>query len=438
MNRLRQPGDSDYDVLGLSPGATDEEIEIAFRQLIDGEGYRVGIPLNRQWLRAHQIKHAHALLSDPAKRRAYDESLSRADGALWVAATDDPAPVELVLPTPKPRRARPIKNRPAPVALVPSDAVRTSSRPKKAPDRAPRPDAEETARPIGKGPPSPAALVPSEAVRTSSRPKKAPDRTPRPDAEETARPIGKGPPSPDLSPPLNDNEGGPAPASVDNRKASVRSWGLTAVLAVGLGLVLIPSWLQGDRQPSSIERAREITLDGQRASVAGRGSEATAQQAGEPIPRDMADAQSPSTAKPADIAPPAAKPSSLPEKAAEARAIAPDQKPAAARSPAIKDARVRAVGPSRPVGRAPQWIGGGPTDADNPRGRYQGTVALQVNVVPSGRVSNCAPVRGSGDAKLDKLTCRLVRQRARFIPARDPQGRPVMGQAYITFAWVRR
>ena len=96
MNRLRQPGDSDYDVLGLSPGATDEEIEIAFRELIDGEGYRVGVPLNRQWLRAHQIKHAHASLSDREKRRAYDEWLSRADREPRVTGADDPAMVELV------------------------------------------------------------------------------------------------------------------------------------------------------------------------------------------------------------------------------------------------------------------------------------------------------------------------------------------------------
>ena len=70
MNRLRQPGDSDYDVLGVSPQATDEEINRAFRQLIDGEGYKIGVPLNRQWLRAHQIKAAHANLVNPAKRRA--------------------------------------------------------------------------------------------------------------------------------------------------------------------------------------------------------------------------------------------------------------------------------------------------------------------------------------------------------------------------------
>ncbi len=397
MNRLRQPGDSDYDVLGLSPGATDEEIEIAFRELIDGEGYRVGVPLNRQWLRAHQIKHAHASLSDPEKRRAYDEWLSRADREPWVTGADDPAMVELVLPSPKPRPARPIKNRPAPAALVPTDAVRTIS-------------AEE----------------------------RVPDRAPGPDAEETARPPHDEPPSPDLPPPLNDNAEDPLPASIDNRKASVRSWGLGAVLAISLGLVLLLSGVEWDRRPSTIEGTPEVTPDGRRASVAGRGNEVPVQEVSELIPKDMADARSPVDKKPAGIAPPAPKGPSLPAAAAEAREIAPIQKPPVDRSPTIKAARMAAVKPISPIGSAPQWIGGGPTDADNRRGQYQGTVALQVNVQPSGRVSNCAPVRGSGNAGLDKLTCRLVQQRARFIPARDPRGKRVVGQAYITFAWVRK
>ena len=163
-----------------------------------------------------------------------------------------------------------------------------------------------------------------------------------------------------------------------------------------------------------------------------------AQEITEPIPRDMADARLPANTEPAGIIPPTSKASSLPATAAETRAIAPDREPPVARPPTIKPARVAAVTPPSPIGSAPQWIGGGPTDADNRGGRYQGTVSLQINVEPSGRVSKCAPVRGSGNAGLDALTCRLVRERARFNPARDPQGRRVVGQSYMTFAWVRR
>lgn len=142
----------------------------------------------------------------------------------------------------------------------------------------------------------------------------------------------------------------------------------------------------------------------------------------------VANAQRPAAKRRAGIATPAAQTSSAPAKTAEARTAEPYHKPPPTRSPAIKKARVAAASPKSLVGNAPQWIGGGPTDADNRRGQYQGTVALQVNVEPSGRVSNCAPVRGSGDAGLDALTCRLVRERARFTPAHNSQGRPVASE----------
>ena len=90
------------------------------------------------------------------------------------------------------------------------------------------------------------------------------------------------------------------------------------------------------------------------------------------------------------------------------------------------------------VRKEPEWIGGGPTDADNRRGRYRGTVEVQVTVEPDGRVSRCAAVRGSGNPGLDALTCNLVQQRARFNPALDAQGRPVASQTFTTFFWGRR
>ena len=98
MNRLRQAGDSHYDVLGLPPGASAVEIDTSYRRLIDGEGYKVGVPLNRQWLRARQIKDAYGTLGDPEKRRAYDESLSRLPAAEPWAMTADPATDSLILP----------------------------------------------------------------------------------------------------------------------------------------------------------------------------------------------------------------------------------------------------------------------------------------------------------------------------------------------------
>jgi protein TonB len=51
--------------------------------------------------------------------------------------------------------------------------------------------------------------------------------------------------------------------------------------------------------------------------------------------------------------------------------------------------------------------------------RVRGTIGTD------GRVSDCVIIRGSGSLSLDETTCRLVEERARFMPARDAKGNPV-------------
>lgn len=57
--------------------------------------------------------------------------------------------------------------------------------------------------------------------------------------------------------------------------------------------------------------------------------------------------------------------------------------------------------------------------------RAQGTVFIRFTVAPHGRVSDCAVTRSSGNRALDEATCRLIRRRFRYRPARDAAGRPV-------------
>lgn len=68
-------------------------------------------------------------------------------------------------------------------------------------------------------------------------------------------------------------------------------------------------------------------------------------------------------------------------------------------------------------------------DSDYPRSaleaRLSGTVFLRFVVAPSGRVSECTVTRSSGSAALDAATCRLIRERFRYRPARDAEGRPI-------------
>lgn len=71
------------------------------------------------------------------------------------------------------------------------------------------------------------------------------------------------------------------------------------------------------------------------------------------------------------------------------------------------------------------WI----TNADYPAsalsGEEEGRVALTVQIGADGRVTSCSVTASSGSPVLDRTTCRLYGQRARFAPARDDAGHPV-------------
>lgn len=55
----------------------------------------------------------------------------------------------------------------------------------------------------------------------------------------------------------------------------------------------------------------------------------------------------------------------------------------------------------------------------------RGSVTVRLTVEADGGVSGCSVARSSGDAELDALTCRLIRQRFVYEPARDRAGRAV-------------
>ena len=53
------------------------------------------------------------------------------------------------------------------------------------------------------------------------------------------------------------------------------------------------------------------------------------------------------------------------------------------------------------------------------RAEAQGTVAVRVYVVGSGRVAGCRTLQSANVATLDRATCGLLRRRARFEPFTD-------------------
>jgi protein TonB len=78
--------------------------------------------------------------------------------------------------------------------------------------------------------------------------------------------------------------------------------------------------------------------------------------------------------------------------------------------------------------------------ADYPRAalaaRAGGTVFLRFVVGPDGRVTDCTVTKTSGRTDLDATTCRIVRKRFRYKPARDASGSAVSATIVGTHEWT--
>lgn len=70
------------------------------------------------------------------------------------------------------------------------------------------------------------------------------------------------------------------------------------------------------------------------------------------------------------------------------------------------------------------------------RMRQEGQTRVRLTVSPQGRVTMCAVVGDSGSAYLDSSTCRILRARARFRPARDAAGNALEGSIAYTHVWT--
>ncbi len=66
---------------------------------------------------------------------------------------------------------------------------------------------------------------------------------------------------------------------------------------------------------------------------------------------------------------------------------------------------------------------------------FHGTVGVRYVVARDGRVPECEVTRSSGNATIDTITCRLIRERFRFRPSRDAAGRPVDAMIVESHTW---
>lgn len=70
------------------------------------------------------------------------------------------------------------------------------------------------------------------------------------------------------------------------------------------------------------------------------------------------------------------------------------------------------------------------------RNGEQGTTRFRLSVGPDGRVTDCTVTGSSGSSALDATTCRLMKARARFTPARDSNGNPASDSVASAIHWV--
>ena len=67
--------------------------------------------------------------------------------------------------------------------------------------------------------------------------------------------------------------------------------------------------------------------------------------------------------------------------------------------------------------------------------REAGTVGFEVDVALDGSVTGCRITRSSGHDQLDRGTCEVVRERLRYVPARDASGHTVPDIARAEINW---
>lgn len=67
--------------------------------------------------------------------------------------------------------------------------------------------------------------------------------------------------------------------------------------------------------------------------------------------------------------------------------------------------------------------------------RAEGTVGFRLAISAEGRVTDCVVTQSSGDSSLDEATCTILRERARYAPARDAEQRPAAGTDQGRVTW---
>ncbi len=95
----------------------------------------------------------------------------------------------------------------------------------------------------------------------------------------------------------------------------------------------------------------------------------------------------------------------------------------------------RTVEPARARTNLASYVSNDDYPASALRNEEEGTTRFRLTVGTNGRVTDCSVTSSSGSPALDSATCRIMRSRARFTPARDNQGNPTTDTYTSSITW---
>lgn len=91
--------------------------------------------------------------------------------------------------------------------------------------------------------------------------------------------------------------------------------------------------------------------------------------------------------------------------------------------------------PPKPANDPSVWFSADSYPADALKNGIEGSVEFEVDVDRDGKPTACRVSKSSGEPILDHATCNVVLSKARFNPARDPDGKPISGKYSNTAVW---
>ncbi|HEX8625278.1 MAG TPA: TonB family protein [Allosphingosinicella sp.] len=104
--------------------------------------------------------------------------------------------------------------------------------------------------------------------------------------------------------------------------------------------------------------------------------------------------------------------------------------------PPAPPVEAKTVQPARAKANLASYVSDEDYPSNAARNEEQGTTRFRLAVGPDGKVKDCTVTSSSGSSALDATTCRLMKQRAKFTPARNNRGELTSDTVSSAIRWV--